>query len=152
MDEIQKIYVRLLDEGTETFTGALAKPIGSALYEIVATDHYDPEDQQWEFLPGTKVRLEEVTVSADGKPQTVLAATHPDPRAIRVSVRTQPEHCEPFYTKTYAIHLGEGRYELQATPHYKNEENWDFLPSSVVRLRERKSHGFDWIEAYDYAG
>ena len=31
------------------------------------------------------------------------------------------------------------------------DENWDYPPSSIVRLRERKTHGFDWADVDGFA-
>jgi hypothetical protein len=59
------IYVRLLDEGTPTSRPAQAERVGSDLFKLVATPTYDPEDEHWEFPPGSIVRAE--TMEYDGK-------------------------------------------------------------------------------------
>ena len=51
-----EIYVVLLEEGTDTIRGTQAIPLGNDLYKLLPTPHYDPEDEIWEFLPGTVVR------------------------------------------------------------------------------------------------
>lgn len=51
------IYVRLLGEGTEAFRPVLAKEIGNCVYEIDVLNPYDPEDEVWEFRPGTRVKV-----------------------------------------------------------------------------------------------
>jgi hypothetical protein len=49
------IYVRLLDEGVEVFRPTLAEAVGQGRYRLLATPDYDPEDEKWEFTPGTVV-------------------------------------------------------------------------------------------------
>ncbi len=56
MVDTVKIYVVLLEEGTDTIRGTQAIPLGSGLYKLLPTPDYDPEDEVWEFLPGTVVR------------------------------------------------------------------------------------------------
>ena len=51
------LYVRLLDEGTDVFRPVWAEPLGSGVYELIAPSDYDPEDEEWEFLPGTHVSV-----------------------------------------------------------------------------------------------
>jgi len=53
-----KIFVELLDEGTPTMRGTQAIDLGNGLYEVLPTPDYDPEDEVWEFLPGSVVMLE----------------------------------------------------------------------------------------------
>jgi hypothetical protein len=53
-----KIYVRLLNEGTEVSRPTQALDLGSDLFEILPTEGYDPEDETWEFPPGSVVRAE----------------------------------------------------------------------------------------------
>ncbi len=52
------IYVRLLDEGTEVVrpTGAIAQ--GNGVYRLLPTENYSPDDEIWEYLPGSDVRVE----------------------------------------------------------------------------------------------
>jgi hypothetical protein len=51
-----KVYVPLLEEGTPTMRGTQAIIMGDGLYKLMPTPHYDPEDEIWEFLPGSVVR------------------------------------------------------------------------------------------------
>lgn len=51
-----KVYVHLLGEGTVTARGTLAIHLGSGLYKLEATPNYDPEDEIWQFLPGSLVK------------------------------------------------------------------------------------------------
>lgn len=52
------LYVRLLNEGTDVFRPTQAIDMGNGLFKILATPDYDPDDEEWEFLPGTTVRSE----------------------------------------------------------------------------------------------
>ena len=54
---IAKIYVALLDEGTDVWRPTEATALGQGLYKLLPTPNYDPEDEIWEFLPGSIVRV-----------------------------------------------------------------------------------------------
>jgi hypothetical protein len=58
------IYVQLLEEGTQVYRFVPALPIGDGSYQLQGHDLYDPEDEVWEFTPGTLVRaqLKDLTV------------------------------------------------------------------------------------------
>jgi hypothetical protein len=56
--QTKTIYVRLLHEGTEASRPTQAVEIGNGLFKILATPDYDPDDEDWEFLPGSVVRCE----------------------------------------------------------------------------------------------
>jgi hypothetical protein len=52
------IYIRLLDEGTKVFRPTSAEPVESALFKVLPTSNYDPQDEKWEFVPGSLVECE----------------------------------------------------------------------------------------------
>ncbi len=52
------IYVRLLGEGTSAFRPAPAEIFSSGLARLLEPVDYDPDDEDWEFKPGSVVRLE----------------------------------------------------------------------------------------------
>ena len=52
------VYVRLLDEGTEVSRPTEALTLDEGVYQLLPTHDYDPEDERWEFPPGSKVRVE----------------------------------------------------------------------------------------------
>ena len=52
------LYVRLLNEGTEAFRPTHASELGGGLFKLLPTPNYDPDDKEWEFLPGEMVRVE----------------------------------------------------------------------------------------------
>lgn len=52
-----EVYVTLLEEGTDTIRATQAMDLGKGLYKLLPTPWYDPEDEIWEFLPGTIVRI-----------------------------------------------------------------------------------------------
>jgi len=52
------IYIRLLEEGTEVFRPTSAEPLEGGLLKVLSTPDYDPEDERWEFVPGTVVKGE----------------------------------------------------------------------------------------------
>jgi hypothetical protein len=53
-----KLFVYLLEEGTDVWRPTEAVPIGDGLFKILPTPDYDPEDEIWEFSPGSSVRCE----------------------------------------------------------------------------------------------
>lgn len=57
MGSIVKIYISLLEEGTPTARPTQAENLGDGTYKILTPEEgYNPEDELWEFLPGTVVR------------------------------------------------------------------------------------------------
>lgn len=59
------IYIQLLGEGSPAARGTQAVPMGDGRYRVLPTPDYDPEDEIWEFPPGSIVRCEK-TLSARG--------------------------------------------------------------------------------------
>jgi hypothetical protein len=53
-----KVYVRLLEEGTDVSRPTEAYQVGDHIYKLLPTQHYDSLDEKWEFPPGSLVRLE----------------------------------------------------------------------------------------------
>jgi hypothetical protein len=53
---ITTIYVRIVDEDVATARIVPAQLLGEQVYKILLPDDYDPDDGEWEFLPGDKVR------------------------------------------------------------------------------------------------
>lgn len=51
-----EVYVVLLEEGTDTIRGTQAIDLGDGLYQLLPTPWYDPEDEVWEFSPGSVVK------------------------------------------------------------------------------------------------
>ena len=66
-----KIYIQVLEEGTDTARGTQAVDLGGGVYKILPTPNYDPEDEIWEFLPGSFVKC---IVTTDDKGNDILLA------------------------------------------------------------------------------
>lgn len=66
MENTVLIYVRLPEEETPTSRPTEATVLKNDLYQLLPTVDYDPEDEVWEFLPGSVVRAEK-TITANGK-------------------------------------------------------------------------------------
>jgi hypothetical protein len=49
------VYVRLLEEGTEVYRPVSAERLSSKIF--VLSSQKAPEDEVWEYAPGTKVRV-----------------------------------------------------------------------------------------------
>ena len=56
--ETDVIYIPLLNEGTSVFRPAEGLRLGKNIFKVLATEEYDPEDEEWEFPPETLVRCE----------------------------------------------------------------------------------------------
>ena len=68
-----EVYVQLLGEGTTVFRPTKALRIRADVVQLLATDDYDPEDEDWEFKPGSIVRIEKHKLS-DGKYYVAVSA------------------------------------------------------------------------------
>ncbi|MCB9988630.1 MAG: hypothetical protein H6868_04750 [Rhodospirillales bacterium] len=55
-EKIIKVYVSLLEEGTDTIRETEAIDLGGGLVKLKPTPWYDSDDEIWEFLPGTIVK------------------------------------------------------------------------------------------------
>lgn len=62
---VTEIYIRLLNEGTHVLRPTQALPLGAGSYRVLPTGDYDPEDENWEFPPGTIVIAEVETRNGD---------------------------------------------------------------------------------------
>ncbi len=60
------IYITLLNEGTSVVRPTLGNRIKDNIFEVLPTENYDPNDEEWEFPPGSLVKCEEEEV-ASGK-------------------------------------------------------------------------------------
>jgi len=47
------VYVKLLNEGIDVWRPVPAEDLAQRRYRLLPTDNYDPDDEIWEFLPGT---------------------------------------------------------------------------------------------------
>jgi len=57
-----RVFVRLLGEGTRVYRPAPATPVGADTVLLLEPEGYDAEDEEWEFTPGTVVRIERRTL------------------------------------------------------------------------------------------
>ena len=55
----KKIYIQLLGEGTVVYRPVPAFKLGDNVYRVEGSEIYDPDDEEWEFLPGTVVIVED---------------------------------------------------------------------------------------------
>jgi hypothetical protein len=70
MTKSQKIYVHLQDEGVDVWRPVTATSIGKDVYQI-DKDQSIPEDEDWEYKPGDKVRCK--THTFEGGEQGLIA-------------------------------------------------------------------------------
>ena len=57
---VVEIQVRLLEEGTDCSRPTRGLVLGDGLFELLPTDSYHGNDEHWEFVPGSIVRVKEV--------------------------------------------------------------------------------------------
>lgn len=71
---MKNVYVRLLNEGVEVFRPVPATSVTPGVYIIGRPANYDAEDESWEFLPGSRVIVEDRVLEG----QAVLVAARLD--------------------------------------------------------------------------
>jgi hypothetical protein len=49
------IYIPLLNEGTSVVRPTQGVKLGENVYRVLPTQDYDPNDEEWEFPPGSVV-------------------------------------------------------------------------------------------------
>lgn len=59
------IYIPLLDEGVAVVRPTQGEPLGDDVYRVLPTDDYDPNDEHWEFPPGSVVTCRRETRDGD---------------------------------------------------------------------------------------
>ena len=74
------IYVALLDEGTNVWRPVPARKVGEATYEVLRPADYDPEDEKWEFPPGSVVECAPRRTSG-GERLTAIRLQEPNRRS-----------------------------------------------------------------------
>jgi len=58
--EMEKtVYIQLLGEGTIVYRPVPAIKINENIHLLKGEEIFDPDDEEWGFLPGTKVRVEQ---------------------------------------------------------------------------------------------
>jgi|LFRM01.1.fsa_nt_gb hypothetical protein len=62
---INTIFISLHDEGTTVLRPTQGQRLRNGLYEVLPTSDYEPDDEHWEFPPGSVVRC--VTVEHEGE-------------------------------------------------------------------------------------
>jgi hypothetical protein len=78
---LERVYVPLLDEGANVWRPTLAQRLVDGSYLVLQTRDYDPDDEKWEFPPGSRVICRQKRLST-GK---VLAAVKLAPAAKRLT-------------------------------------------------------------------
>lgn len=68
------IYIRLLGEGVLVYRPIHASQIASNVYVVGGYDVYDPDDEEWEFLPGAHVVVDERVLEGEAVLVAVASA------------------------------------------------------------------------------
>jgi hypothetical protein len=151
-----EIYVSLLEEGTPTLRGTKAIDLGNNLYELLPTSNYDPEDEVWEFEPGSIVfgqarqsnKGEKILVAVrQNISREEILRVHPGAILVPIYVLTGKQK----KAKTEAINLGNQLYKLLPTKEYDPASSvWEYSPGSIVRaLEEIEKTGHKILVAFD---
>lgn len=74
---VDRIYVSLIDEGVEVWRPVPAYRVDADTYIVLRTPDYDPQDESWQFPPGSIVVCE-ARQSADGPIRAAVRRTEPD--------------------------------------------------------------------------
>jgi hypothetical protein len=77
MNEQKTIFIHLEDEGVDVWRPAKAKRLADGSYRLLAAPGYDPEDEKWEFPPGSIVRCQRRKLSGGEKLVAVRAVASP---------------------------------------------------------------------------
>ncbi len=72
-DQVATIYMKLLDEGVAVVRPVSAKLVRPGIYMIMDNPRRVPAVEEWEFLPGTCVRVENRKWGEDVLPIAVEA-------------------------------------------------------------------------------
>jgi hypothetical protein len=71
----EQIYVSLLDEGVPVWRPVPAWKVDQSTYIVLRPDSYDPDDEKWEFPPGSTV-ICEPRQTASGAILAAVRASH----------------------------------------------------------------------------
>ncbi len=74
MKHLETIYIQLLDEGTLVWRPTVGEYVQDFVYRVLPTEDYNPENEEWEFLPGHIVRCEKRVLMGSLTPEEVLVA------------------------------------------------------------------------------
>ncbi len=88
---MRTIYIRLLNEGVEVFRPTSAEEVGDSGFRVLATTPYDPDDEEWEFPPGSIVTCAKRKLEG----AEVLVAVAAEKPLLR---RTDPPHRSSGFT------------------------------------------------------
>ena len=69
------VYVRLLGEGVQVYRPVPASQVGTSVYILGGADIYNPRDEEWEFLPGARVVVEERILEGEKALVAIAAAS-----------------------------------------------------------------------------
>lgn len=74
---METVYVLLLGEGVPVYRPVPASKVGSNIFVLGGADLHDPKNEQWQFLPGARVIIEEQM--REGRSILVAVTNAPSP-------------------------------------------------------------------------
>jgi len=54
--DVKELLVRLQNEGTDVYKKTNGYKVATNTFVILVTEDYDPDDEEWEFVPGSIVK------------------------------------------------------------------------------------------------
>lgn len=145
MQETATIYIELPEEGSPTIRPTEAVPLGDNTFKVLPTPDYDPEDEFWEYPPGSIVRGEK---KIDYRGNEILVAVEEIVEKNSVTIYMPlMQGREGTARPTEAVALGDGKYKVLPTSKYDpSYEVWRFLPGSIVRCKPYSYKNSDEIQ------
>lgn len=158
-DDLALVFVDLPDEATPTIRPTNAEVLGGNLYRLLPTKRYDPENEEWEFLPGTIV-VGEMRMTGEGV-RAMIAVKAADAADIEANLGKEPTVGQdlavlhitaelrwlgcPITSMTRlanAVPLGGKLYRLLPKEiDDRPNDVWEYPPGSIVHC--------EWIESDD---
>lgn len=139
---IVTVFVELLEEGTPTIRGTRAIDMGDSTYKLLPTENYDPEDEIWEFLPGSIVRCRS---GRDNKGNAILIADESTGPVKKVIIYVELKNGKGKLQEVSAVDRGNDTYKILPLPELPNQDQWEYPPRAVVTCRRERNEAGEEI-------
>lgn len=152
------VHVMIYEASIDILCPALALRMTGDSFKLLPHPDYDPEDEDWQFLPGAVVRTETRHFSPQ---QTALKTAHtvllaveqiePPPQPVPIYVRLAAPN-QSQVQRVGAISLGNHLFQLPTQQEdAPAHEIWEFSPGAIVRCETTFGrHGVYGVMAIGY--
>jgi hypothetical protein len=72
--DLHTVYVYLNDEAVDCWRPTLAERVSEDAYKLLPTEGYDPDNENWEFKPGSIVECRFSELGNEAEPRMCLVA------------------------------------------------------------------------------